>query len=359
MMNILMIIVVLVNIIQFSFAFMPKISISHLLLTRQNQLSKFPMASIPKIHQNHNLLVLNHQFRYRSSVGNSSRFSRSNLQMTINPITMSSSTITSQIKSILHALSNATNGANAFQSIQDLLINTSPSIYFTCLILAGLGLPISEDALCIFVGSILPIIWNEKPVFRVKLILALYLGVVLSDVVTFWVGRIMGKGLLEPMRKRINVRMERIEFCEDDTGDKEEDFESMNNDESDVFCEIETPELRAKDNILAVLEKAGNYAGFVVRFSIGMRLPLMLAAGFSGKVPLNQFIVGTSIGGMLSLSIQLLLGAAMRDNPAMIVATIACISATPVVMPSLIALLSWINVLYKRWSMFRPRRASS
>lgn len=359
MMNILIIIVVLVNIIQFAFAFMPKISTSHLSIPRQNQLSNVPMVSMPKIHQKHNQLLLNHQFRYRSSVGISSRISRSNLQMTINPITLSSSTITSQIKSILHALSNATKGTNAFQSIQELLINTSPSIYFTCLILAGLGLPISEDALCIFVGSTLPIIWNEKPVFRVKLILALYLGVVLSDIVTFWVGRIMGKGLLEPVRKRMNIRMERIEFCEDDNDNEELDNENMKSDESDVFCEIETPELRAKDNIIAVLEKAGNYAGFVVRFSIGMRLPLMLAAGFSGKVPLNRFIVGTSIGGMLSLSIQLLLGAAMRDNPAMIVATIACISATPVVMPSLIALLSWVNVLYKRWSMFRPRRASS
>jgi membrane protein DedA with SNARE-associated domain len=85
----------------------------------------------------------------------------------------------------------------------------------------------------------------------------------------------------------------------------------------------------------------------------------MLAAGFSGKVPLNRFIVGTSIGGMLSLSAQLLLGAALRENPAMIIALIACISATPVVMPSLIALLSWVNVAYKRWSMFRPRRLSS
>jgi hypothetical protein len=253
MMNLPIRIVLLVNIMRHSFAFMPtipKISTSPLLLLSQNQLSYAPISTMSKIHQNHKRLLLNHHFRNRSSI------SSTNLQMTVNPITMSSSTITTQIKLILHALANASKGTNAFQSIQDLLINTSPLIYFTCLLLAGLGLPISEDALCIFVGSILPSIWNEKPIFRMKLILALYVGVVLSDIVTFWMGRIMGKGLLESVRKRLNVRMERIEFCEDDN-EEEEDYLSMNRDESDIFCEIETPELRAKDNILAVLEKAG------------------------------------------------------------------------------------------------------
>ena len=288
-------------------------------------------------------------------------------------------TIILQIKTILHTLSNITsslsslnhNNIHAFQNIKDLLINTSPTIYFSCLILAGLGVPISEDALCIFIGSILPILWmnDNNKVLRMKLILALYLGVVLSDVLTFSIGRIMGMGLLEPLSKRLNLRSKRIEFCNDDNNDDNDvddnddnagimDVEEEEEEENSKFCEIPTDELRSKDNILAILEKAGNYAGFVVRFSVGMRLPLMLAAGFSGKVPISKFIVGTCIGGLFSLSIQLGLGAIMSNNPAMIIATIACISATPVVVPSLVAFFSWINLMYKRWSMFRPKRIS-
>lgn len=281
--------------------------------------------------------------------------------------TASNDAISTQIKVILSAVANANAGTTALQAVKELLINTSPSIYFLCLILAGMGLPLSEDALCIFVGSILPLVWNENPGFRTKLLLALYFGIVLSDCITFSIGKVMGKGFLEPVRKRLNIRSERVTFCEDDDESEEITDEELelslleleNIDEGDdPFCEIETPDLRTTDKEIAILEKVGVYAGFVVRFSVGMRLPMMLAAGFSGKVPLSRFVLGTSIGAIFSLSIQLLLGAVMRDNPAMIIATIACISATPIVIPSLIAFLSWINIRYKRWAMYRPRGVS-
>ena len=285
----------------------------------------------------------------------------------------SNDTISTQIKVILSAVANANAGTNALQAVKDLLINTKPSIYFTCLILAGMGVPLSEDALCIFVGSILPLVWNDNPVFRTKILLALYFGIVLSDCITFSIGRIMGKGFLEPIRKRFDLRSERVTFCDDldedensseEIFDEEEDdftlleFETIDdqNEQDDRFCEIATPDLRTTDKELAILEKVGNYAGFVVRFAVGMRLPMMLAAGFSDKVPLNRFLLGTSIGALFSLSIQLLLGVVMRDNPALIIATIACISATPVVVPSIIAFLSWVNIMYKRWALYRPAR---
>ena len=334
--------------------------------------------------QNHNNQNKSIQTTATTITTTSRRTRTNNVRLALIPSSTSSmSTMTSnhhpntiilQIKTILHTLSNITsslsslnhNNIHAFQNIKDLLINTSPTIYFSCLILAGLGVPISEDALCIFIGSILPILWmnDNNKVLRMKLILALYLGVVLSDVLTFSIGRIMGMGLLEPLSKRLNLRSKRIEFCIDDNNDDNDvddnagimDVEEEG--ENSKFCEIPTDELRSKDNILAILEKAGNYAGFVVRFSVGMRLPLMLAAGFSGKVPISKFIVGTCIGGLFSLSIQLGLGAIMSNNPAMIIATIACISATPVVVPSLVAFFSWINLMYKRWSMFRPKRIS-
>lgn len=293
---------------------------------------------------------------------------RLHLMNTAATVTASNNVLFHQIKTLVSTLSNATAGTNALQAVKELLMNTSPSIYFTCLIVAGLGVPISEDALCIFVGSILPVVWNENPVFRTKLLLALYFGIVLSDIVTFSIGRVMGMGLLEPVRKRMNLRTERIEFCEDEDDEEVKEMnveegeelsmteeEENNLEGNDKFCEIPTPDLRSKDKSIAILNTVGNYAGFVVRFSVGMRLPMMLATGFSGKVPLNRFIVGTSIGAIFSLSVQLGLGALMSNNPAMIITTVACISATPVVIPSLVAFLSWINIMYKRWSMFRPR----
>ena len=238
-----------------------------------------------------------------------------------------------------------------------------------------MGVPFSEDALCIFVGSILPMIWYDRPDFRTKLIVALYLGVVLSDVITFGIGRVMGMGLLEPLSKKLNLRMDRIEFCEDDEDDDEEDEsaleelsdeeieklqnEAMNENGEDVLCEIPTPELKAKDNVLSRLEKVGNYAGFVVRFSIGMRLPMMLATGFSGKVPIGRFILGTSIGAVFSLSIQLASGLLLRNNPALILALITAISTFPVVIPSLFAFGSWLNLMYLRWTMRKVERMTS
>ena len=282
--------------------------------------------------------------------------------------TSTSSAIIPQIKTILTALSKVKNGANALNVVKDILLQTSPTIYFTCLVLAGAGVPISEDALCIFVGTILPTIWYINPLLRIKIISALYFGIVFSDIITFSIGRLMGNGLLEPIRKLMNVQMERVEFC--DIGDDEEEGNDLISDEElmstqvslndddeqmDEFCEIRTDELQAKDNVLAYLENSGNYAGLVIRLSVGMRLPMMLAAGFSGKVPMKRFIIGTSIGAIFSLSIQLLLGMVMRNNPAMIIATIAGISATPLVIPSIFAFLSWVKLMYNRWTISKAQ----
>ncbi len=190
----------------------------------------------------------------------------------------------------------------------------------------------------------------------------------------------MKKGLLEPVRKRLGVRSGRIDFCEDDNdsdndsdNDDDDDFDQELTEEElaaleleieggggggeqEEFCEIPTPELQSKDNALAILEAVGDYAGFVIRLCMGMRLPMMLATGFSGRVPYAKYIVGTTVGAMVSLTLQLLTGFLLRNNPALIIASVASISTFPLVVPSLVALLSWINVMYKRWALYRVGR---
>lgn len=286
-----------------------------------------------------------------------------------------------QIKTVIAAMATASSGGSgAFHSVKLLLLNTSPSIYFTTLILAGAGLPISEDALCIFIGSVLPMIWNENPVLRTKFIAALYFGIVLSDILTFSIGRVMGNGLLAPIQNRLNLRSDRIDFCEGDDDEEEEEEEDEEEEEEMTeeeleqylldtnggeesleleFCEIPTDDLRSKDRALAILEAVGNYAGFVIRLCMGMRLPMMLAAGFSKKVSYVNFIIGTAFGASVSLSIQLLIGFVLRNNPTLIIAFVASISTFPILIPTLVGFVGWINIMYKRWSMYRPQQTSS
>lgn len=289
----------------------------------------------------------------------------------------------SQIQNLITALTTATKSSSSISSIRNILLSTSPTIYFIALIVAGCGVPISEDALCIFVGSVLPSIWVSNPLLRNQLIAALYFGVVVSDVVTFSIGRVMKEGLLEPVRKKLGVRSDRIDFCEDDENDEddneyeeeeeEDDFDEAELDalelsldqETDLpplteeFCEIPTTELRSKDKVIAILESVGDYAGLVIRLSVGMRLPMMLATGFSGKVPYTKYILGTACGACISLGVQLLFGFLLRNNPALIIASVACISTFPLVIPSMVAFLSWVNVLYKRWGMYNTGRRAS
>ncbi len=200
---------------------------------------------------------------------------------------------------------------------------------------------LTEDALCIFAGTILPIIETGK---SRRLLLALYLGVVLSDIITFSIGKLLRNGVLEPIRRRMNLKVERVVFCEDGNNNVQND--DM---EDEGLCTIETPELRKMDRILAKLESAGDYVGFVIRFSFGVRAPMMILAGFSGKVPFLKYAAGTVLGAACSLALQLLVGYAMRNNPTAIVAAIATISSIVLFVPFAIAISSWASLMWKRY----------
>lgn len=280
--------------------------------------------------------------------------------------TMSPSSVLAVIQQTLCLFSKSSLGTSsasasvALESITDALSTTPPFIYFLCLIAAGFGVPVSEDAMCIFAGTILPSIWTADPGKRNRLLLALYGGVVLSDIITFCIGRALKMGILEPIRKRMNLQTDRIEFCKDDEdipniiiNDDNIDQENNDDNDDDVICQVETPKLRKRDRVLKKLENAGDYAGFVIRFSVGFRAPMMIFAGFSGKVPLSKYVIGTCIGAIGSLSLQLSFGYVMRYNPAAVVGIIASISTFVALVPVMIGLISSISLM---WQKYRIRR---
>lgn len=274
---------------------------------------------------------------------------------------MTNPTLFSSIRQIISIFSKSTlqapSASTALVSITDALSTTPPIVYFLCLMAAGFGVPVSEDAMCIFAGTILPSIWTVDPVKRNRLLLALYSGVVLSDIVTFSIGRALKMGVMEPIRKRMNLQTDRVEFCAEDFDGKSEKYEAgrkdMDADVEERNCQIATPKLKKRDRVLKKLETAGDYAGLVIRFSVGFRAPMMLFAGLSGKVPVLKYIIGTCVGALGSLSLQLLVGYTMRYNPAAVVGIVASISTFVALVPISIGLITSVSIMWQKYQIRR------
>jgi len=281
-----------------------------------------------------------------------------------------STSIVSTLSHTISTFSKVTtqSSTTAISQITDVALATPPLGYFTCLIAAGFGIPVSEDALCIFAGTVLPKLCSSSVLvdarMKWKLLLALYAGVVLSDCITFGIGRMMRMGVMDPIRKRMNLGTEQVEFCEDEEievyQEEEEDWDEATiisneaieeGDAPDGFCVVETPDLKKRNTILEKIKRAGNYTGFLVRFSIGMRTPMMLLAGFSGTISFAQYALGTAVGAICSLSCQLGLGYAMRGNPAALVGIVASVSTFVLMVPIVIALASSMTMIARRWSI--------
>lgn len=195
-------------------------------------------------------------------------------------------TSVSELARSLHRLSPA--------ALSELAVATPPCAYLLALLSAGVGMPVSEDALCMVVGSILPAV---SPAKRWRLIGSCYVGVVLSDLTTFCVGRALRRGLLEPVRRRLKLGS---------------DGTTTTTDDDDT---VAPPTRRRKrDRIKAKMEQAGDYVGFVVRLSVGMRGPLMLLTGFTDRVSSWKFCLGVMAGALVSLPVQLLVGYTMSRS---------------------------------------------
>jgi len=154
----------------------------------------------------------------------------------------------------------------------------------------------------------LPLAKIQSPARRIRLIAALYLGVVISDLITFSIGRMMKVGLLEPLRKRMNLGQQQpISSAADKEGTESTKTAGIDGGNGQA-------KLRKRDRVLQKLESAGDWAGFYARMSVGFRPAMMILAGFSGKVSYAKYTLGTAVGGVISLAAQLLLGYSMRHS---------------------------------------------
>lgn len=198
-------------------------------------------------------------------------------------------------------------GGSVLNSIDSSQVLT-PINCFLMLMAAGVGLPVSEDALCIYAGTMLP----GMPTFgsKAKLVLGLFMGVVMSDIWAFSLGKWLRRGssgILKMVRDKVIVGAE--ESDEDCILDVDENGKLLKIDEK---CMDRVSKRQIIEDRVA---QAGDNIGFVIRFSFGMRMPLMLLAGFSNQISTIKYSLGTIVGAMGSLALQLLTGYNIRNNP--------------------------------------------
>ncbi|MGR9013075.1 MAG: DedA family protein [Gammaproteobacteria bacterium] len=69
----------------------------------------------------------------------------------------------------------------------------APYIIFCALLLAGFNVPVSEDAM-LFITAVLA---GKHPDYSAQLFLSVYLGAYLSDLICYWLGRLLGPKILK------------------------------------------------------------------------------------------------------------------------------------------------------------------
>lgn len=226
----------------------------------------------------------------------------SNTRKTMSTSSSTSLQMSMGVSSVLSTIREVTKSSSSgIHVISDIALNTPPFAYFLALLSAGIGVPVSEDALCIVVGYILK---QCDTVLRWKFIWSLYLGVVFSDIITFWLGRALRVGLLEPLRKLFNLGGSKS------SGDTSTSTTTTTKQQTLPMV----PKKRKRDRMMAKIEQSGDYIGFVVRLSVGIRGPMMLLTGFTNKVPFVKFVVGTLLGATVSLPVQLAIGYFMSQS---------------------------------------------
>ena len=150
-----------------------------------------------------------------------------------------------------------------------------PIFYFLLLMCAGLGIPVSEDGLAIWAGGLVGRGENPYPAYQYAV--ALYLGAIGSDMLTFSIGRLTQHSLGDRIQNLLFKDPRKIEKA------------------------------------MGTIRKYGNRAGFIQRFSIGARLPITFFSGYSGIHPL-KFLLGTALGACFTLPVQMGVGYLMRHQ---------------------------------------------
>lgn len=241
---------------------------------------------------------------------------------------------TSILSGTLDTIKTFSKSGSLLQSVTDRAVTTPPMAYFLALLASGCGIPVSEDALCVFAGAML----GQQQEQQRRLVLALYAGVVLSDFITFWIGRALRMGIFQPLANKWILEKE---------GDEEQ-------------IAAAAPNNNRQEKIHRVLQKWGNWVGFIIRFSIGTRGPLMLLTGFTNEVPFTKFAVGVMLGAACSLPLQLYAGYALggSSNPAAVVGVVAGISSFVMTAAVAVVAMSWGALVLSQFQKMCRRRAA-
>ena len=153
-----------------------------------------------------------------------------------------------------------------------------PLVCFSALFLAGFNLPISEDVLIVMSA----LIAYEDRALLIPNYIALYAGIYISDIICYWMGRLIGQGVLK------------IKFFTKALSKSKMDFLSKK------------------------LEKHGFLTFIVTRFiPFGMRNALFMTSGFT-MLPFPKFMLFDSIAAFLSsitlYSLVLFIGESAKEG---------------------------------------------
>lgn len=175
-------------------------------------------------------------------------------------------------------------------SLAVFLETAPPPLYLVYMLAAGFGIPCSEDALVVWVGSNIfnGVYGGWQGIAYVLSIV--YFGVVVSDMVTFFMGVALQKGLFKSLKNSL--------------------FSNSN----------------SFDRAINVINKRSRTIGAIQRFSLGFRGPLCLVCGFTG-VPPARFALGAAVGALGTMPLQLTVGYYLRHTPNPYLTALAVVSA--------------------------------
>lgn len=153
------------------------------------------------------------------------------------------------------------------------IAESSLFLVFAALVGAGMGLPISEDAVLLFTGAL-----AERGVFLIPAALATcFAGVLAGDFIIFSIGRKLGPRLFERRFIQKVVSAERRKLAE------------------------------------TLIQNRGSYAIFIARFLIGFRLPTFATAGVLGMSP-ARFLFFDALALCISAPMMFSLGYFFSDR---------------------------------------------
>jgi len=163
-----------------------------------------------------------------------------------------------------------------------------PLYYFLYFCAAGVGAPLSEDALVVWVGAHL--FRGEYGSWQMGAlaVATVYFGVVISDMVSYSAGSLLQRGMFPWLRQQLLS--------------------------SDTY-----------ERAVNTTQKFGKAIGAVQRFFVGFRGPLCLIAGFM-EVPAGHFLAGTAIAAVGTMSIQFTVGYLLRDTPNVYLTALALVA---------------------------------